>query len=437
MPFVRSIAVAGLLVILVALVGCGESKPTPSRSNQPSPAPSPNPVPSPGGGKKAEQASTSSDPAPSPEPKPAKKSPVSSVDTKLHELDPARHVVPATAASGHLKGMSFTPDRIELEGKRLLFRQGKEFFADASVEIMLDAKVKPSDGVKFVVKPSQRWTENIPRLIVSTKKDKEFADMKFVNEGYAMTLELAKQEKGKSAGKIYMCLPDAEKSYVAGTFTAERKRGMSEPPGDYEVPFIQGKVSPPVKKGQSVSVGYVGLPADGKSPVADGAGGQAVGDEGGFGGMRSLSFEPRAATLQFEKFTPVFDFTNLPPGRYLVFARVKDGPTTWTWVDLAAGGRASADIKLDAVKMGSVEVKVPADERDAQLVPTDLTPPPGDRFLDSLANMLDLDGEAKDGVVKIAGVPAGKYQVRAGSLRADVEVVAGKSATVELKPAKK
>jgi hypothetical protein len=40
-------------------------------------------------------------------------------------------------------------------------------------------------------------------------------------------------------------------------------------------------------------------------------------------------------------------------------------------------------------------------------------------------------------VVKIAGVPAGKYQVRAGDLRADVEVIAGKAATVELKAGKK
>ena len=118
--------------------------------------------------------------------------------------------------------------------------------------------------------------------------------------------------------------------------------------------------------------------------------------------MRSMSFSPRAATLRFEKFAPVFDFTNLPPGRYLVFARVRDGPTTWSWVELPANGRVAADIKLDEAKTGNVEVKMPADERGATLVPTDLTPPPGDRFLDSLANMLDLDGEAKDGVVKIA-----------------------------------
>jgi hypothetical protein len=355
-----------------------------------------------------------------------------------HEMDPAKHVIPATAASGKLQGKDFKPDRVELEGSRLSLRQGKDFFADASIEIMFDQKkLKLDDGFKLVVRPSQKWSDGIPSLHVAVRHNKNIPDTKFINDDYALTLELGKPEKGSIPGKIYLCLPDSQRSVLAGTFTAKRKRSMSEPPGDEDVPFIQGTVSPPLKKGQSVTVGYVGQPAGKGNPVSDAAGTQVFGDMGGGGGVRSMSFQPRTATLRFEKFTPVFDFTNLPPGRYLIFARVKDGPTTWSWVELPADGRVTADIKLDAARTGTVEVKVPADERDARLVPTDLTPPPGDRFLDSLANMLDLDGEAKDGVVKIAGVPAGKYQVRAGRHQADVEVVAGKTATVELKAGKK
>ena len=151
-----------------------------------------------------------------------------------------------------------------------------------------------------------------------------------------------------------------------------------------------------------------------------------------------MSFAPLAATLRFEKFVPRFDFTNLPPGRYFVYARVKDGPAAWAWATVAAGDRVTADLALDASKGGTVEVKLPADEREARLVPLDLgTPPPDDAFLDRLAFSLDLKAEAKDGKATIASVPAGKYQVRAGNLRADVEVTAGKTATVELKPAKK
>jgi len=167
------------------------------------------------------------------------------------------------------------------------------------------------------------------------------------------------------------------------------------------------------------------------------AGGKVFGDDGNGGGVRSTSFAPRATTLRFEKFTPLYDFTNLPPGRYLVFARVKDGPAAWAWSEVAAGGRATADLKLDAAKTGTVEVKVPAGQIGAQLVPADLTPPPGEPFIDQLVFSLGLEAEVKDGKATIKNVPAGKYMARAGQLRAEVEAMPGKTATVELKPAKK
>jgi hypothetical protein len=322
-----------------------------------------------------------------------------------------------------------------VEGNKLSFRQGKDFFADLSVDVFIFGKVIPSEAVKVVARPSQKWTDDIPSLHVSSRKGDDLPKTDFVSEGYALTLELAKAEKGKRAGKIYLCLPGAEKSYLAGTFVAERKRTLSEPPGDEEVPFIQGTVSP-VKKEQTILVGYVGLPADGKI-VSDGVGGQPFGDDGEGGGSRSLSFAPRAASVRFEKFVPHFDFTNLPPGRYLIYARVKDGPIAWAWTTVAADQRVTADLKLDEKNAGTVEVKLPAGEREVRLVPTDLgSPPPDEQFLGRLAFSLELRGEAKDGKATIANGPAGKYQVRAGSLRADVEVTAGKTATVELKPAK-
>ena len=295
----------------------------------------------------------------------------------------------------------------------------------------------PAGGVKRVARPEQRWTDGVPSLHVSARQGEDLPKTTFVNDGYALTLELDKAEKGKGMGRVYLCLPGPEKSYLVGTFAYERKRALSEAPGDEEVPFIAGAVSPPLKKGQTVSVGYVGLPADGKV-ISDGGSGQAFGDDGSGGASRSTTFAPRAASLRIEKFVPRFDYTNLPPGRYLVYARVKDGPAAWAWATVAAGGRVTADLALDASKAGTVVVKLPADEREARLVPTDLgTPSLPEPFLDRVAFSLDLRAEPKDGTATITNVPAGKYQVRAGSLRADVEVTAGKTATVELKPAKK
>lgn len=404
MRFARVIGLAALPTLLGFLLGCGNGKPTDNPALGPGSIPAPNPGP-----------------GPNPQQK------------DLYEIDPDKHVIPAAPVGGRLGGRPFTPDRVELEGNKLSFRQGKDFFADLSIDIFLHGSGNASEGLKLVVRPSQKWTDNIPALHVSTRQGDDLPKTKFVNDDYALTLELGRAEKGKSAGKIYLCLPDTGRSYLAGTFTAERKRTLSDPPGDEEVPFIRGSVTPPVKKEQTVWVGYVGLPAGGKV-ISDSAGGQAFGDEGDGGGVRSTSFAPRTASVRFEKFTPRFDFTNLPPGRYLLFARVKGGPAAWNWVEVAAGGRVNADLKLDEKNVGTVEVKLAPGQNEVRLVPADLgSPPPGEDFRDALAFSLDLRAEAKDGKAVVEHVPAGKYQVRAGRLRADVEVTAGKTATVELK----
>lgn len=403
----RVLASVGLAGCLGALVGCGAAAP----------------------------ATAPADPAPEKAAPQVAAAPPAEKKIDLYETDPAKHIVPAAPAAGTLRGKPFTPDRAELEGHRLTLRQGKDFFADLELVLNINEKVKLGDGAKIVVRPSQRWSDGIPSLQTGVRGTKGLPDVKFITNDYALTLELGKPENGKTPGKIYLCLPDSARSCLAGTFVAERKRGLSEPAGADDAPYIRGTLSPAAKKDQSVSVGYVGRTATGEL-VSDGAGG-SVFDNGG-GAVRSGSFPPRAAGLRFEKFVPHYDFTRLPPGRYLVYARVKDGPTAWAWADVAAGGQVTTDLKLDAVGLGTVEVKVPAGTRQVRLVPADLgVPAPDETFLGRLEVALELEGEVKDGVATIPHVPAGRYQVRAGDLRTGVEVAAGRTAKAELKAAKK
>ncbi|MBA4189388.1 MAG: hypothetical protein C0467_15435 [Planctomycetaceae bacterium] len=356
-------------------------------------------------------------------------------EADLYEIDPAKHILPQTPARGRLRGKPFTPDRVELEGKRLSFRQGKDFFADLELSLQLNDKKDLTDGLKQIVRTSQKWSDGIPSLQVSSREGKNLPDTKFISDDYALTLELGKATKGKIPGSIYICLPDSHRSYLVGTFVAQRKRTLYEPPGEDDVPFIQGTITPPAKKDQTVWVGYVGQLADGKV-ISDSAGSTAF-DTGG-GGVRSQTYAPRMAGLRFEKHVAKFDFVNLPPGRYLVHARLSDGPAGWVWANVAAGDRITTDLKLEAFKLGTVEVKVPTRVNEVRLVPTDLgTPPPDANFLRTLANTLDLKGKAMDGVAKITNVPVGKYQVRAGDLQADIEVVVDETVKVELTPAKK
>jgi len=357
-------------------------------------------------------------------------------------MDPAKHSVPDRPAAGRLRGKPFTPDRVELEGNKLTFRQGKDFFADLEVDIFLHLEAgKPASGHKLVVRPAQKWTDGIPSLHVSAREGDNLPDTKFVNDDYALTLELGQPDKGKIPGKIYLSLPDSQQSFLAGTFVASRKRSLSEPPDSEEVPFLQGKVEPAVKKGQTVWVGYVGLPAGDDNVISDGVG-SAPFDEGESGGMRNTSFAPRTATLRFEKFVPKYDLSNLPPGRYLVYARQENGPVSWRWTDVTPASRLTVDLKLDPATAGTVEIKVPAGfEGRVGLTPADLgSPAPTNRAIQQIAAGLAMEAEAKQGVATIKLVPAGKYVIRVSGRtdpRGTVDVTAGKTSMAELSEARK
>src|SRR5437764_1061112 len=81
----------------------------------------------------------------------------------------------------------------------------------------------------------------------------------------------APAEKGAVAGKVYLCLPDAEKSYLAGTFTAAVGRGLTDPPRPDDVPYITGTVTHRGERDQLLMVGYAGVTTDGKV-VSEGVG---------------------------------------------------------------------------------------------------------------------------------------------------------------------
>jgi hypothetical protein len=353
-------------------------------------------------------------------------------------MDPAKHVIPDGPVSGRLAGKPFTPDRVELEGNKLTFRQGKDFFADLAVEVQLPGDKLPAPGAKVVVTPKQSWTEgNLPQLTTGVRTGDGLPKMEFVNDKYALTLELGKKDQGKVPGKVYLALPDAQKSYLAGAFTAEVVRGLTDPAGPDDAPYIRGTVAHPGAKGQMLWVSYTGLTADGKV-VSDGVGSQTDG-----GAARSMTNKPRAATLNPGKNPAAFDFTKLPPGRYLVAARLKDGPSAWAWVEVKPGGTPSAELKLDPAKVGTVEVKLPAGAKErVVLTPADPdAEKAGLEYVNSVSFVLDYSAEPKDGKATIPNVAPGAYTVRFWSggkeHNTTVTVEPGKTAAAEIKPAAK
>lgn len=373
--------------------------------------------------------------------------------TSAPPSDPSGPTPPATGpATGKLNGQPFTPDKVELEGRKLTFRQGDDLFKASEVAITLAGEGPLTDGAKVTVKPADKWPDwPLVSLAVTTLKN-DFPDAKFLDTGVTMTLELGKPAGGKVTGTIRLTLPDGG-GELAGAFTAERRRAHDEPPTADDAPFVRGSVTHPPAKGKakpggpdfepapSLSVGYVEL--TGKDWLGDRVGGPlpAEGD-GPNWWMQSATFKPRVATLSFVKEGARYEFTKLPPGTYLVFAGLTGGPAAWAKVEVKAGDQLTHDFKLEAGKGGMVEVTTPvAFDGEVRLVPSELIPAEDTNHVGGrIATQLDLGGKAEKGKAVAADVPPGKYTlfVVPGTLtpRGTVEVKAGETAKAEIKDVK-
>jgi hypothetical protein len=352
-------------------------------------------------------------------------------------LDPAKHSIPEAAASGRLAGQPFAP-QAEIQGDTLTFRTLKDGRTERELSIKLSAELaKKAEGLKLVVKPDQPSGPEVPEVMTNVPDRKDPSPFVSYAGGYGLTLELGKKANGKRPGKVYLALPGDDKSYLAGTFTAEWVRPLTEPPGTDDAPFVQGKVNLAGDAGTDVRVGYFGLPKEGQ-PVLDLLQ-MSVGTPGVVG--QSDHNKPRVTRLVAgDKDRPArYEHTKLPPGRYLVFAAVPNGPAAWAWVTVEPGGQLTADLTLDVSKTGGLEVTLPAGTPGpVYLVPTDDPAKPlPDTQVPTAAFSMGLTAEPKENKAAFARLGPGKYEVRAGELSAVVEIAAGKTETVELMPKKK
>jgi hypothetical protein len=407
----------GVLVI-GSVVGCNGSDPQASPPPQQAAAPKPAP----------EAPPSAADPAPPPAKAPDAPKPVEWV------LDPAQHDIPAAPVAGRVGGKPFMPE-VVVQGDRLTFRALED--SGVSREVVLELTPGQLKAGRVVVKPEQTAGADVPSVATVLPKDGKPEFVVFGN-GYGLTLELGKREKGKLPGRVYLALPGDDKTFFAGTFSADRQRGLTDTPDADDAPFVQGKVTAAGGAAEPVvRVGYVGAPADG-DPVADFAEMPLAGQ---LGMVRSETYKPRVTAIlgvDGAKGAGRYEHTRLAPGRYLVFAKAADGPAAWKWLTVTPDGQLSADFSLGAAKPGALDVKLPADVKEpVRLAPADPDGPTAEAAFLSAALALGLQAEAKDGKASFAKLGPGGYTVKAGDLTATAEVKAGETATVELKPAKK
>jgi hypothetical protein len=138
--------------------------------------------------------------------------------------------VPDSAVVGRIHGRDFIAERTQFQNGSLTIRAGTkggvEFgalinFGGATAEELSDKAINVTTNAEKAAKVSLRWKDE-----AGTVQKPGF------DSGYAMRLKFGPLANNRLPGKIYICLPDDEKSYLLGSFTANvSKPKPPKPPG--------------------------------------------------------------------------------------------------------------------------------------------------------------------------------------------------------------
>jgi hypothetical protein len=357
--------------------------------------------------------------------------------TATHEMDPGKHVVPTTPASGMLGGYQFVPDQVTLKGNELSFLKSGGPLDNLQITLELPAYT-PQNTVKLSVGPDKKASGR-EIMVTSLIQPKETGLPNFAGTktDYALTLNLSPRQDGKIAGSISLSLLGEKKNFLAGTFTATYERDLEAPPEPDDVPYIAGRIVHTGKPKQMLQIRYVGLPTAGGEPITDMVGISLV--DGPISAVRGSSYPPRVIDLRPGKAGAEYDCTRLLPGKYFLMARLDDGPMGWKLVDVLADSKIDAPLTIPNLLSGTVEVTVPAQAiGQVQAIPAGLKlDDPTGTFTTAISGALGAYGNVAEGKVSLKNLTPGKYEVSLRSgltvYRADVLIEPGQTAKVELK----
>jgi hypothetical protein len=139
-------------------------------------------------------------------------------------LDLTNAVIPAELVAGSLRGRGFRAERAWVQGGMLVLRQGKSSSPDLAVYVHLFAhQGEELSGKTVEIAPDR--APPVPRVVVRWREaGREKSLSRNFNQGYALKVVFGPAASGRLPGRLYLGLPDDEKSFVAGTFDAEIRK---------------------------------------------------------------------------------------------------------------------------------------------------------------------------------------------------------------------
>lgn len=142
-------------------------------------------------------------------------------------LDLADAKIPAQTASGRIHGRDFVYERATLQGGTLTLRHGHSGTIDLGLSIYFFS----DDAEDLAGKVLAVTTNNTrsPRVLLRWK-DGEKAATQTIKSGYALKLDFGPISANRLNGQIYICVPDDDKSCIAGSFQAEIRKPSAPKP---------------------------------------------------------------------------------------------------------------------------------------------------------------------------------------------------------------
>ena len=128
-------------------------------------------------------------------------------------FDLSKMVYPGHPASGKLHGMDFTLKTASFRNGDLKLSSTNGMQLDV---LRLDASI---EGHSYEIQPDDAGSAN-PHIRMTWNEGGAIQTATF-NKGYGMKLQFNQANNRTVSGRIYLCIPDASKSCVAGTFEAK------------------------------------------------------------------------------------------------------------------------------------------------------------------------------------------------------------------------
>ncbi|HOX55382.1 MAG TPA: hypothetical protein P5205_01415 [Candidatus Paceibacterota bacterium] len=149
-------------------------------------------------------------------------------------LEPAKATIPETTAAGSIHGSGFLCERTTVQGGILSLRQGRAWPPDLGITLIFP--VRPGEeltGKTIEIAPGH---PRPLRIVLRWKDEQQESITETFRDGYVLKISFGQPAEGRLPGRLYLGLPDAARSFVAGTFEAEIRKPQPPKSGSPKSP---------------------------------------------------------------------------------------------------------------------------------------------------------------------------------------------------------